>query len=432
MDYCARCVYPANAKPAIILDEKGVCSGCRYHESRSSADWPAREKMLRELLEMYRRKASEQKLPYDCIIPVSGGKDSLFQTHLLKTVYGMNPLLVTYNHSFNTPLGIRNLNNLVASLGCDLVRFTTNPQSAQRIAKYMLRKVGDITWHYHAGIRTFPLQVAAQYGIPLVVWGEHGFAELTGMFTLEDMVEFTKWSRREHDMRGYEPEDLLTEDSGILPADLGPYRYPSDERIDEIGVRGIYLSNFIDWDAKKQAELMIQKYGFSLHPGPRDRTFVLYGKTEDHANDVHDYLKYLKFGYGRSTDDASTEVRHGRMTREEAIDLVEHYDHARPTTLDSYLRYLAVSEEEFETSIESMRDLSIWTKDHAGRWVVTDSVSQHRDDAQVEDARVPLVAAEERTFGSKNRGLYQVAGRVVNHSDDSRQSTGYPTDFVVL
>lgn len=406
MEYCARCVYPANARPAIIVDEEGICSGCRYHESRQRIDWHQREKVLREMLEMYKRKAREQGLPYDCIIPVSGGKDSHYQTHLMKVVYGMNPLLVTFNHTFNTELGIRNLTNLVSKLGCDLVRVTANPRSVRKVARYMARKVGDITWHYHAGIRTVPFQVAVQQRIPLIIWGEHGFAELTGMFTLDDMVEFTKWTRQEHDMRGYEADELITSESGVSNADIAPYRYPTDEQIEEIGVRGIYLSNFLYWNAKEQAELMIQTYGFEPSHCRRERTFVLYTKTDDHANDVHDYMKYLKFGYGRATDDASMEVRHGRMTRDEAIDLVARYDGVRPSTLPIYLEFLGVSEAEFHGWIDTMRDTSIWEPGTNGQWHLNDSVANHRYDPHVEAARVPMVAPEERTFAPRNRRLY--------------------------
>lgn len=406
MEYCARCLYPENAKPTIIFDDDGVCSGCRYHESRQRIDWTERERMLQHILEEHKRKARESGNPYDCIIPVSGGKDSHFQVYLMKVVYGMNPLLVTYNHTFNTYLSVRNLNNLVSQFGCDLIRFTANPHAVRKISRYMLKTVGDLTWHYHAGIRTLPFQVAVKYKIPLIIWGEHGFAELTGLVTLEDMVEFTKWTRQEHDMRGYEPHDLINEESGITEHDIVPYIYPTDEQIEELDVRGIYLSNFYYWDALTHGRMMYKEYNFGLHPGPRDRTFNLYAKTEDHANDVHDYLKYLKFAYGRGTDDASMEIRHGRMTREEGIELVKKYDHARPRTLDTYLKFMQITESEFNSWIDPMRDLEIWNKDSSGEWVVKDSLANHVNDLAVDAARVPLVPPEERTFGENNRGFY--------------------------
>ncbi len=391
MRYCQRCCYPANARPDIIFDERGVCSGCNVVGSRPRIDWEERGRWLAELLEEHKRKGREAGRPYDCIIPVSGGKDSHYQTYLMKEVFGMNPLLVCYNHVYNTKRGIRNLRNMVRRFNCDLLRFTTNPESARKISRYMLRRVGDITWHYHAGIMTFPIQVAVQYKIPLMVWGEEGFSELTGMFNQDDMVEFTKKKRQEHDMRGFEPEDLVEESEGdLMVRDLAPFFYPDDERIEEVGLRGIYLSNYMSWNARAQTELMVQEYGFEPHPGPRDRTFNLYDKLDDWANGIHDYLKYLKFGYGRATDDASTEIRHGRMTREEGIAMVGRHDHARPRELDAFLMFLGITEDEFEGCVEPMRDPQIWELGPNGGWRVKDSIVNHVEDPGVEAARLPL------------------------------------------
>ncbi len=406
MEYCKRCLYPENAKPTIIFDDDGVCSGCRYHESRAKIDWGERQNMLKEILAEHKAKAREAGNPYDCIIPVSGGKDSHYQTYLMKVVYGMNPLLVTFNHAYNSRLGIRNLNNLVEKLGVDLLRFTANTESVRKISRYMLKTVGDLTWHYHAGIRTLPFQIAVKYKIPLVIWGEHGFAELTGLVTLEDMVEFTKWTRQEHDMRGYEPHDLINEESGISEKDIGPYIYPTDEEIERLDLRGIYMSNFFYWDALDHAKKMKELYDFRCHTGPREKTFILHGKTDDHANDVHDYLKYLKFGYGRATDDTSIEIRHGRMTREEGIDLVKKYDSVIPSTLETYLKFLGIDEKTFYGWIEPMRDEDIWKKNSNGQWITTDSVANHANDQGVEEVRPEMVNKESRTFGRNNQGFY--------------------------
>jgi len=404
MRYCARCCYPENAQPNIIFDEQGVCSGCRVVESRPSIDWARREGWLRELLAEYQAKARAAKNPYDCVIPVSGGKDSHFQAYLMKVKYGMNPLLVTYNHLFNTRVGLRNLENLFRKFSCDLIRFSSNPDSVRRIARYMLHKVGDVTWHYHAGIMTFPIQIAVKYRIPLMIWGEEGFSELTGMFNQDDMVEFTKKKRQEHDMRGFEPEDLLNQpDSPFELHDLAPFFYPSDEEIERIGLRGIYLSNYISWNGRANAEQMIRDYGFET-ARERDRTFNLYDKVDDvHANGVHDYLKYLKFGYGRATDDASTEIRHGRMTREQGIAMVVKHDAARPRDLDLLLEFLGMTETQFEGLVEHLRDERIWGHDPAtGKWQPKDSIGNHRNDPGVEAARLPLKGGGGFTVNSRN------------------------------
>lgn len=391
MEYCTRCVYPVNARPGIIFDEEGVCSGCRLIESRPTVDWLSREKMLRELLEEYKAKQREKDNPYDCIIPVSGGKDSTYQTWLMRTKFNMNPLLVTYNHTYNTPLGVRNLTNLIEKMDCNLLRFTTAPGAAKRLSKYMLEKVGDITWHYHAGIMTFPIQVAVMYDVPLIVWGEEGFSELTGMHNQDDFVEFTKKKRQEHSMRGFEPEDILEDPNCLLTSyDLAPFFYPSDEELESVGVRGIYLSNYISWNARKQTEFIIKELGFETAQS-RDRTFNLYDKLDDiHANGLHDYLKFLKFAYGRATDDAATEIRHGRMTREEGIEMVMKYDHVCPKDMNIFLRENNMTEDELLKLVEPMRDPSIWEKNEDGGWDRKDHIGNHIDDQYADKVKLPL------------------------------------------
>lgn len=282
------------------------------------------------------------------------------------------------------------------------MRYTAGVDSVRKISRYMLERVGDLTWHYHAGIRTLPFQVAVNTNIPLIVWGEHGFAELTGLVSLDDFVEFTRWTRREHDMRGIEASELVGT-AGIAEKDIRPYLYPSEEEIERTGVRGIYLSNFFPWDAKTHAEQMIAEWGFSPIAFERQRTFNLYAKIEDHANDVHDYLKYLKFGYGRATDDASMEIRHGRMTREEGIEMVRRYDAAEPDSLIVYCEFLGISRDEFYALVDEARDEQVWRRTNSG-WEPTDDVARHEIGAVEEAARVPQVA--DRTFGAANRHLY--------------------------
>lgn len=404
MRYCARCLYPENARPTIIFDDDGVCSGCRYHESRKQLEinWDDRRKIFEDILEEAKVMAKKRGNSHDCIVPVSGGKDSHFQVWLLTKKYGMNPLLVKYNHAFNHHAGIRNLENLVEKSGCDFIRYTSGLNAVRRLSRHMLTTVGDLTWHYHAGIRTFPFQVAVKYNIPLIVWGEHGFAELTGIVSLEDFVEFTRWTRKEHDMRGYEPHDLIGK-GGITQHDILPFIYPTDEEIQRTEVRGIYLSNFVYWDAKEQGENMMREWGFHSITYQRDRTFNLYAKIDDHANDVHDYLKYLKFGYGRTTDDASMEIRHGRLTREEGKELVRTYDANEPQSLDYYCEFLGITKQHFYGLVENMRDPRIWEKKN-GEWQVKDAV--WRQAPSENEAKFQLPQSPDRTFSVANRQLY--------------------------
>ncbi|MCB9946855.1 MAG: N-acetyl sugar amidotransferase [Rhodospirillaceae bacterium] len=393
MRYCARCLYPENAKPYIIFDDDGVCSGCRVAEAYDRVDWAERAKRLADILADYKARARAAGAHYDCIIPVSGGKDSHFQAHIIKNLHGLNPLFVTYNHLFNAPLGLRNLENLFSKLNCDLIRFSSNPDTVRRISRYMLKTCGDLTWHYHCGILTFPIQIAARFRIPLIIWAENNFSNLVGTFNPEDMVEFSRKHRKDFGLRGIEADEHLGEASGLTWQDIGPFRYPDDDLIEEVGVRGIYLSNFVRWDEYAQAEDMMRLYDFQPSANVRERTFNRYAKLDDlHANGTHDYLKYLKFGYGRATDDASTLIRGGRMTREEGIEMVARYDHVRPSDLDTWLDFVSMTEDEFIACVDPLRDPEIWQRGADGAWQATDSVTRHRDDPGVEAARLPLKA----------------------------------------
>jgi N-acetyl sugar amidotransferase len=353
--------------------------------------------VLEELLTEYKQIATENGSSYDCIIPVSGGKDSHYQVYLMTEVYDMNPLLVTYNHSFNTKIGLRNLRNLVDKSGCELIRFNTSKETAKKLSKYQLYKTGDITWHYHAGIMTLPIQVAVSRGIPLMIWGESGYRYKTGMYNAEDMIEFTEKERKEHDMRGLEPQDILNDPASnefeITKADLAPFEYPSDDEIQDVGLQGIYLDNFFKWDAIPQTKQMIEEWDFATLPRGKhqsNRTFLCFSEIDDAANGVHDYLKYLKYGYGRATDHAAREVRHGRMTREEAIDLAEEYDHNQPSNFDYFLNFLNLTQQEFLDAIEPMRDTDAWKQMENGSWKLKDSVSNHREDPGVREARTDV------------------------------------------
>ena len=392
MRYCLRCCFPENSKPYIIFDEEGICSGCRTFEQRQKINWSEKQKEFKEILDVYKEKAQKSGALFDCIIPVSGGKDSHYQVYMITQVFKMKPLLVAYNHGYNSRLGIRNLNNLTEKFGCDILRYNTNPKTAKKLSLYMLSKVGDITWHHHAGIFTFPIQTAVKYKIPLVVWGEHGEAFLRGMHNLDDKVEFTKKHRQEHSMRGFEPEDILDEpqNKDITKEDLAPFFYPTDEEIESVGVRGVYLGNYDPWNQRENAEMMIKKYGFETFQS-REDTFNLHSSIDDFFEVTHNYLKYLKFGYGRCTDHASLEIRWQGMAREEGIEMIKKYEYQkRPKNLDVFLKFAGISEKEFEDRIDHLRDPSIWEKDSNGKWNQLDWVGNHIWDKGVEDARLPL------------------------------------------
>ncbi|MDP3223365.1 MAG: N-acetyl sugar amidotransferase, partial [Rubrivivax sp.] len=175
LQYCVRCCIP-QTQEGVIFDELGVCQACQSAEQKIHIDWTQREKVLRGLLDEAKAKAGNN---YDCIIPISGGKDSTFQLHVLTQVYGMKPLAVTFSHNWFSETGWYNLQNSLEQFNVDHVMFTPNRQLVNKLAKHSLAGIGDACWHCHAGVGAFPLQAAVRFNIPLLIWGE-SIAESSG------------------------------------------------------------------------------------------------------------------------------------------------------------------------------------------------------------------------------------------------------------
>lgn len=377
--YCRRCVYPSSSAAPLALDADGLCSGCRVAGQRGNIDWQRREGMFRRLLDEYR---SHDGSNYDCIIPVSGGKDSYYQVHLVKAVFGMNPLLVTYHGNNYTPAGMRNLVRMREVFGCDHVFFTPSIRVLQVMNRMGMRMMGDMNWHAHAGIFTYPIRVAVKERVPLMIWGEHGFMDLGGMHSYNDFVEFTYRFRHEHALRGYEWSDFLeaapAQGESLERRELLPWMYPTDAEIGDVGVRGVYVSNYFHWDANEHGKMVIERYGFEPADEPFERTYRTMSNLDDmHENGLHDYMKFVKFGYGRASDHACKDIRAGLMTREQAIAIVQRMDPVKSRDLARWLPYVGWSEEEFDRVADRFRDPRVWAiKD--GQWHKLDLDGQWR------------------------------------------------------
>lgn len=373
MVYCTRCVYPAAAATPLTFDKDGVCSGCRTHEEQSRIDWTRREKLFRELVADYRAKSGRN---YDCLIPVSGGKDSFYQVHLLKMVYKMNPLLVTYGENNHTEIGMRNIQRMRDRFGCDHYHFTPSIDVLKRLNRVGFRKMGDPDMHAHLGINTVPMQIAARFGIPLIIWGEHGFMNLGGMHSYKDMVEYTARYRKEHCLRGYDWEDFVGEE-GLAENDLLWGMYPGDAEVERVGIRGVFISNFFGWNQDQHTQKMVDLYGFEINPLPFDRTYKRDSNLNNiHDNGIHDYMKYVKFGYGRVTDHACRDIRSGAMTRDQGIAMVRNYDHVVPGDITRWLDYVSMTRGEMEDTADKFRDPRVWVKTPQGQWI-KDNIWDH-------------------------------------------------------
>jgi len=387
MNYCKRCCYPENHPLNIIFDEEGVCSGCRVHEEKDILNWEERKEKLHAIFEQYRTKTRHIN---DCIVPVTGARDSYFIVHIVRNVFKMNPLLVHYNQQYNSNMGIRNLAYLRTLFGCDFINSTASPERAKRITRESLRKMGSMYWHCLAGRTAFPVQIAVKFRIPLVIWGAHQGIDQVGMFSHLDEVEMTRKYRKEHDLMGFEEEDLVKDSNLISHDDMEPYFYPHDKELEAVGVRGIYLNNYIRWDSKAQHEQMIEQFGYESMV--QQRTFDTYNDVDCfHYSGIHDYIKFLKWGYGKVSDHASREIRLKRMTREKGIEMVRKYQDIPPNDLALFLKWIEMPEEEFWGYINHFRDPRAWEKDQNGQWQLKDNILNHVKDEGVNPVRLEKV-----------------------------------------
>lgn len=362
LKYCVRCCMP-ETQEGITFDEMGICQACQSSEQKIHINWAEREKQLQKILKNAKEKAGNN---YDCIVPISGGKDSTFQLHVLVNVYHMKPLAVTFNHNWYSKTGWRNLQNALETFNVDHIMFTPNRALVNRLAKRSLETIGDTCWHCHAGVGAFPLQIAVRFNIPLIVWGESvledsGRASYFNPVIKFDREYFTKISAklRPHEMVC----DYLTD------RDLYPFNVPTEDEYQSAEIIGIHLGDYMFWDDERQTEFIRDTYGWK--ETEMEGTYKGYKSAECIMPGMHDFTCYLKRGFGRATWHACLDVRNGLLTREEGFKLINKHDPVRPQALDYYLKITGMTEKEFYDAMEKHRlpilrntDLNIKRKSH--------------------------------------------------------------------
>ena len=349
---CSKCLYDISHPLGLEINDKGICSGCLIHEEKDYLDWDQRWNDLLALVNDYR---CIQKVKYDCIVPVSGANDSYYILHIVKNKLNLNPLVVTYNKYFNTPVGIKNLANLRTKFDVDVLIQNINPKIVKKITKTTLFELGSMYWPCIAGQTVFPVQTSIRYNIPLIIWGAHQGLEQVGMFSHLHNAEMTRRYRKDHDLMGMEADDMLNTFNTLSEEDVCQYRYPSDSDLRKAGTRGIYLGNYIRWDPKAQHEEMIKLYDYKS--ASSKRTF----ETYDHIDcynymNIHDYLKYLKTGFSKVTDHACREIRHGRLTRKQGLSLVSYYEKMKIQNQKLFYDWLEVNENSFQFILKKIAE----------------------------------------------------------------------------
>lgn len=366
MKYCTKCVMP-DTKPDLGFDEHGVCSACNNYEERTHIDWDKRKKELENVLAKYRSKDGS----WDCIIPVSGGKDSTYQV-IKMLEFGMTPLCVTSSTCHLSELGRKNIENL-KGLGVDHMEISPNAVVRKKLNRIGLKQVGDISWPEHVGIFTIPVRISAQFNIPLLIWGENSQHEYGGPASASKSNYLDRrWLEEYGGLLGLRVSDLIGQE-GVAKKDVILYEYPSDAELKKVGTTGLFLGHYIPWDGYVNV-LISQAYGFLPYEKNVETTFVNYENLDNYQVGIHDYFKYIKLGFSRATDIACSHIRRNRLQRDEAVKIVNMHDGKFPWTylgkpLEEILAPLDISLEEFVTICDRFTNKKIFKTDAKGNLV---------------------------------------------------------------
>lgn len=353
---CTRCLIPETHE-TIMFDAQGVCNVCHQHVYKQEAiDWRQRQRNLEELIATYRGKYS-----HDCIVPFSGGKDSTFTLYHLVTEYKLKPLVVQFDHGFLRPNLRQNNERTFKKLGVDVLSFRPNWHVVRTLMLESLKRKGDFCWHCHTGIFSYPMQIAVKFNIPLLFWGEPS-AEYTSYYGYDEPEEVDERRFNRFVNLGITSDDMVGMIDGVEPRDLEPFRYPPLKELRRIKVRSVCLGSYIPWDVKHQVEIIQRELGWQGDAVEGVPATYDYEKIECFMQGVRDYLKFIKRGYGRTAHLTSLDIRNDRMHRDEALHLTTAYDGKRPASLDLFLQYVSISEQEF-LEIAKAHAVSPWVYD---------------------------------------------------------------------
>ncbi len=369
LEYCTNCLLPST-KPHLMLDKKGVCNACNNYHNRDVIDWHSRKSELLSILDKYRRSDGY----WDCIVPVSGGKDSTYQV-LRMLEFGMTPLCVTSTTCDLSVIGRNNIEN-IKKLGVDYMEMSPNPRIRAKLNKIGLRLLGDISWPEHICINTIPIRVAVQYGIKLVIWGENSQNEYGGPAAAGDSNVLTwDWLTQFAGFVGLRVSDVIGMD-GITENDMAAYKYPTNTELKKAGVTGLFTGYYLPWDGYANA-LLAQAHGFETLPTIVEGSIVNYENLDNHQTGIHDYFKFLKFGFGRATDIASMHIRRGRISRSQGLELVKKHDGKFPASclgkpLEDILKKIDVEMDEFVSICDEFTNYDIFETEGANGNLIKD------------------------------------------------------------
>ena len=361
MRYCTRCLMPST-RPRIVFNEDGVCNACVHTEAKKTTiDWDARWKELEELCDRFRINDGSN---YDVMVPCSGGKDGSYVAWRLKHDLGMHPLAVTLMPQVQTKIGRQNLENFKKS-GFDHIAVTPNPRVYKRMAIKGFKEQGRPKLPFVTGISTVTIKVALKFGIPFIMYGEEGETEYGGSTRQTHSRRIDRQYLVDFYYSGHDPIEYLDE---FTRDDLKWWMLPSQKELDGSKLFPTHWSHFENWNPELHAKLAQEKCGLQTLDAQSVGTYTNYAQLDDVLQDLHAYMMFIKFGFGRTTGDASIDIRAGRITREEGVDFAKTYDGRFPEQyLPDFLEYFEMTEDEFWAVIDSFANTEVLEK-VGGHW----------------------------------------------------------------
>jgi N-acetyl sugar amidotransferase len=360
MKWCRRCVLP-DTRPNLAIGADGICNACASHGTRREIDWAARGRLFQQVVE----HAKSRSAGYDCLVPVSGGKDSTWQVVTCLEA-GLKPLAVTWKTPGRTAIGAANLDNLVR-LGVDHIDYQINPEVEKRFMAAALARFGDPGIPMHMALFSIPLAIAVRFRIPLVVWGENSAFEYGG--TAEESRGFrldAAWLRKYGVTHGTRWRDWVGD--GLSEKDMTAYAGPSDRELAAAGTKAVFLGYYRPWDPEATLAVAVA-HGFRR--AERSKTgYYDYADIDDEFISVHHWFKWYKFGFTRLFDNLSLEIRNGRMTRDEALDIVRRRGDETPhVDISTMCRFIGMGMDAFFAIAERFRNKAIWKK-RGSTWTI--------------------------------------------------------------
>lgn len=361
--FCKRCLFP-DTKPDLYFNSDGICDACESAERKWSAenliDWSVREASFNEIVAGIDRSAL-----YDCVVPVSGGKDSTWQVLQARTRHGLKCLAVTFDQFDQTPFGAHNL-EVLKGIGVDHIHFTLNPQLLKKLVLEGLKQVGDPYWVNHVGMFTIPTLIAAKFRIPLVIYGENPQFEYGGPEANREPQPMNKrWRQEFAGLRGLREEDMV--DDEISYRDIQSLQFPADHETE--GLKGLFYGDYFRWDPLAHTEAIKTLGWRELDEAPAGS----YSKAENcdmKFIDLRERIKYLKYGYGRATDQLNIEIRSKRIDRETALAQVKDIDgKVSEESIEEFSAFVGITKAQLSSIIDDFVNTELFTKNPEGEWV---------------------------------------------------------------